>query len=1669
MADKAKPKKKFFKKKPAASSAANEDGASESTSNIDDSILQYESGDPTAIKRWQDHWGLRADTLYPGLSSIFILDSLPKIQDVEVPTVVWDDSNDPHKIHRMSIAEDIKRYGRDQAELKKGSFTLFAELLRSISPAGVQAIKTYIHAEKVNDYEDVKERFLRQKEKAINILSHRNDIRDRRKRRQQRQAKTLLKLQALEEQNKATSAEAVPTSAPPTTKSRSRASSEAASTTATSAEAVSTSTAPPTIKFIAPDDSDTDEEPIPDNDDDLEKYFNDFPDIPDPEDAWNEFRASCSALELHRAVKMTHVVRRSGNEVTDFNQASQKYWQLKMRPHQTLDRYHQIWTETVQGFIASSGGNRPATERQMAQRFIESLDPGRWGEMQAQCINNSQSWDAAIKANAYPATVNQAFVNASKRVTASAQSSAEGRKPPLAMSVIAKIPTKKVRTLAVETKPDSKDKDKEVRGEDKKEEKDKKSKPCTRPCNLCSEMHWTSDCPHLDACRSQIRSKTAKTVKTNVVSLHTTAISLAVTPNTKSNPINDNMVIDDNASDIHIFRNRNLLTNIRPAEEHLLLTGINSEAEAILCTETGEFGEIKPVYVCDQSAGNILSHTLLEDEYPMSVVQGDHISFKLENSTIRFNRVGRRYVWTNETSTMTTSVRENEKGFSKRELERAEKARDLTEKLNHPGESTIEQGLKHGIWDNVEFTAHDLHRAQQIKGPDVPGLKGRSTRPRPSEMDFRGEKLEVQRIRFGTLSIDIMSVEKSLFIVGIIDQIGMTFGQYIRNKSASTLLDALTMMSEQCEKHGWNVTIRSDNEKSIVNIVNHLRTKQVRDIDLVAPGTHVPIIERKIRTLQEKTRAVLSRLPYTAPAFLIKWLVNNVIVTDNMMPTNSGNKPVDEHRCPREIFFGRRVDVKKDLKVAFGQYVQLYNTNNQFVNSMNPRTRGAIALGTIPGTNGTTRFWVLSTNRIVTASKWTEIPIDDNIISSINNYGVKQGASQTDPPDENEADRVIKDGDEDDSQQTKPEVAATAEPESEVDVTLEPEPVVDAVEQSETEVPDENVVVAAPPTKVDDVVGAGDVNDIASELILRRSQRPNLGKPKEKYTYKTNASRVTKSRIQNRHVHTFNTSAKKAIKEHGKPVVDAIIAEITSILSYDSLRAINPRLLNRKETKRIMRSKLFLKMKTHPDGSFDKWKARLVAGGDSQDRSEYTLEETSSPTVALWAVFCIAAMRKKGSVVRTMDIKSAYLNAIVNSRELLMRVQPDVAAIMTTLVPEWQSELDEDGSLVVRLHKALYGCVESAKLFYEHLRNSLEEIGYRPLQSDPCVYLKKDYNTGKHNIIMTHVDDLHCIFVSEENANEVEEHLERTYGKINLQKGDDHNFIGMQLSYKDNDTVKVSMDGYVREILCQYGISQSDIARYPANGNLFVTSETSPILSESEQNSFRSRVMKIMYLAIRIRPDLLTALSYLTTRLTKATEEDREKLHQVYCYINHTANLFLTLSADDPLIIKAWVDASHGIHHDYRGHTGGTQSLGKGSIHSKSTRQKRNSKSSTESEIYGVTDYLSNIFQVQEFLRELGLVEGPARLFQDNQSTMKLFEKGRPASDATRHIAMRYFFAKDRVDQGDLQFVYCPTEDMTADALTKPLTGKAFFKHRHALLNLPGTTDRRGVLELPQE
>ena len=108
----------------------------------------------------------------------------------------------------------------------------------------------------------------------------------------------------------------------------------------------------------------------------------------------------------------------------------------------------------------------------------------------------------------------------------------------------------------------------------------------------------------------------------------------------------------------------------------------------------------------------------------------------------------------------------------------------------------------------------------------------------------------------------------------------------------------------------------------------------------------------------------------------------------------------------------------------------------------------------------------------------------------------------------------------------------------------------------------------------------------------------------------------------------------------------------------------------------------------------------------------------------------------------------------------------------------------------------------------------------------------------------------------------------------------------------------------------------------------------------------------------RGRPDIEVPISFLSTRFSDPSEEDWKKLKRVLGFIKGTIDDKRRMGIDDMCNIVTMINASHAVHENMRSHTGGLVSLGIGILHGKSLKQKLNTKSSTESELVRVSDYV---------------------------------------------------------------------------------------------------------------
>ena len=224
-------------------------------------------------------------------------------------------------------------------------------------------------------------------------------------------------------------------------------------------------------------------------------------------------------------------------------------------------------------------------------------------------------------------------------------------------------------------------------------------------------------------------------------------------------------------------------------------------------------------------------------------------------------------------------------------------------------------------------------------------------------------------------------------------------------------------------------------------------------------------------------------------------------------------------------------------------------------------------------------------------------------------------------------------------------------------------------------------------------------------------------------------------------------------------------------------------------------------------------------------------------------------------------------------------------------------------------------------------------------------------------------------------------------------------------------------------------------------------------LDQAKAKSFHNITAKMIDVTKRARPNISLAVAFLTTRVKGPDIDDWRKLRHVIEYLRVTRDLPLILGADGSGVLSWYVDASFAVHPDMRGHTGGAMTMGRGFPLDKSTKHKLNTRSSTESEIVAVDDLIPQILWARLFMRAQGIEVKDNILYQDNKSAMLLETNGcTSSSKRTKHINIRYYYVADRVAKGDLRVVWCPTEKMIADFLTKPLQGKAFVEFRNLLM-----------------
>jgi hypothetical protein len=352
--------------------------------------------------------------------------------------------------------------------------------------------------------------------------------------------------------------------------------------------------------------------------------------------------------------------------------------------------------------------------------------------------------------------------------------------------------------------------------------------------------------------------------------------------------------------------------------------------------------------------------------------------------------------------------------------------------------------------------------------------------------------------------------------------------------------------------------------------------------------------------------------------------------------------------------------------------------------------------------------------------------------------------------------------------------------------------------------------------------------------------------------------------------------------------------------------------------------------------------------------------------------------------------------------------------------------------------------VESALLWYKHLDGTLKEAGFERNLYDRCLYVAP----GIH--VLIYVDDLFIASESEEKKDKLIKLLREKYKAITLSEGKIHSYLGMKFNFSSPGQVSITMLNQIEEAL--QGVEVKEYAT-PATNDLFEEqTSTNKLLNKSQAELFHSKVAKLLYIGKRARPDILLAVSFMTTKVKNPTEKDFTALNRTLGYLKRTKDEELVIRPREDMQCSTCADASHAVHPDARSHSGITISLGGGAIYNESKAEDGVTGSSSESELKALDRALPPTIWMKNMLTSLGFPQRPIIIHQDNKSTMILSNKGFACSKKTRHINIRFFRVKQFIDDFSVVLKYLPTEEMLADILTKPLQGQLFRKFASQLL-----------------
>jgi hypothetical protein len=466
-------------------------------------------------------------------------------------------------------------------------------------------------------------------------------------------------------------------------------------------------------------------------------------------------------------------------------------------------------------------------------------------------------------------------------------------------------------------------------------------------------------------------------------------------------------------------------------------------------------------------------------------------------------------------------------------------------------------------------------------------------------------------------------------------------------------------------------------------------------------------------------------------------------------------------------------------------------------------------------------------------------------------------------------------------------------------------------------------------------------------------------------------------------------------------------------------------------------SKWVFKVKYDSEGGVERFKGRLVAKGFAQ-KYGVDYQDTYAPVVRFSTIRTLLAFAiQHNMTIHQMDVVTAFLNGSLEE-EIYMDQ------------PEGYVQLGQE-HLVCRLKKSLYGLKQSPRCWNTTFATFMESVGSRQSTADPCVYIQLEENTVVC-IVAVYVDDLIIMTMSEKVMIEIKKVLTRRFRMKDM--GPLHYCLGITIEQdRENNCIWMHQEQYILQMIKKFRMAEAKPVSTPTDCNVKLRKDDG-VSKEVDRTMYQSMVGSLLYAANATRPDIAHAVSVASKFCAQPTQVHLTAVKRIFRYLKKTPKLAVKFQRqeDEASMLRGFSDADWAGDPDDRHSTSGIIfMMSGGPVTWMSKKQGMVTLSTAEAEYVALSFATQEAVWLRRLLKDLQMcVEKPTILMEDNQGAICI-AKNPVYHNRTKHIDIRFHYIREAVQNEVIKLEYCPTNDMIADLLTKPLPKGQFEKLREAM------------------